>query len=134
MLQNEPTAVNLSSTNANVARQLANDLSTLHYRVHPNIDVIGSEWCSALKNIYALIITATSAFAFNTQENFNAALFHAIHQELSHLSRYVGGDASTAFSLSGLGDIWVTCRKGRNGQFGHHWGSGQFAPSYIKNA
>ena len=44
----------------------------------------------------------------------------------------MGGNESTAFSLAGLGDIWVTCRKGRNGQFGNQWGGSTLTPEQIK--
>jgi glycerol-3-phosphate dehydrogenase (NAD(P)+) len=97
-------------------------------------DIMGHQWAAALKNIYAILINASSAFSFATQENFNAAIFHAIHRELSELIARVGGDKDTAFSLSGLGDIWVTCRKGRNGKFGHHWGTAPLTPLQVNSA
>ena len=84
-----------------------------------------------LKNIYAILIMASSAFTFNTQENFNAALYHAIHHEMAAVLKAMGGNESTAFSLAGLGDIWVTCRKGRNGQFGNQWGGSTLTPEQL---
>ena len=132
LLQGEPTSVVLSGTNPPAVNDLAREIASSNYRVHASSDMTGCEWSAALKNIYAILIMASSAFTFNTQENFNAALYHAIHHELASILRAMGGTETTAFSLAGLGDIWVTCRKGRNGQFGHQWGGSTLTPEQIK--
>ncbi len=134
MMQAEPTSVVISSTDGEFAHQLQSQLQTSHYHVKTSTDITGHQWAAALKNIYAILINASSAYSFATQENFNAALFHAVHQELACIIEYLGGNKETAFGLSGLGDIWVTCRKGRNGKFGYHWGTAPLTPAQINSA
>ncbi|GEM_PF-2320705 len=132
MLQGEPTSVVLSGSHYENTMSLASLISSGHYKINTSTDIDGSQWAAALKNIYSILIMATSAHTFNTQENFNAALFTAIHKELSQILECIGGSALTAFGESGLGDIWVTCRKGRNGQFGHQWGGSSYTAGQIK--
>lgn len=134
MLQGEPSSIVLSSDNQSLMKHIQKQLQTPHYNVKSSSDMIGHQWAAALKNIYAILINASSAFSFATQENFNAALFQAIHQELADVIARVGGSRETAYSLSGLGDIWVTCRKGRNGKFGHHWGTAPLTPLQVNSA
>lgn len=134
MMQGEPASVVISSENHEFMSHIQRQIQTSNYSVQTCQDMIGHQWAAALKNIYAILINAQSAYSFTTQENLTAALFYAVHHELSEIIARVGGKKETAYSLSGIGDIWVTCRKGRNGKFGHHWGTSPLTPAQINSA
>ncbi|MEM3207935.1 MAG: NAD(P)H-dependent glycerol-3-phosphate dehydrogenase, partial [Halobacteria archaeon] len=97
-------------------------------RVVPLRDRVGVEVCGALKNVYAIGLGAVEGLrrkrGWETLDNLHAALFARSLGEMSALSRAAGGEASTAYTVAGAGDLEVTARAGRNYGFGVLLGSG----------
>lgn len=102
------------------------------YHVTRSDDVIGVELCAALKNFFALGVgTAAGQFermaeARNGAQMHNAvaSLFTQAITELAELVSGLGGDPATVYGLSGVGDLHVTCRAGRNSRMGRLLGLG----------
>ncbi len=92
--------------------------------VYSSLDVIGVQICAAAKNVIAVAFGGMDALA-ETSESFgdNAAslLFAAGLNEIQTLGFAMGAThAETFTSISGVGDLDVTCRSkyGRNRRFG----------------
>jgi glycerol-3-phosphate dehydrogenase (NAD(P)+) len=84
-------------------------------------DVRGVELCSALKNVYAIMV----GVAESRGANLRSLAFSRSLQELSALCGSLGGAPGTALGPAGSGDLYVTSISGRNGEFGRRVGSGE---------
>jgi len=111
-----------------VALELKKAFETEYYRIGISTDVIGAELCAALKNVYAIAIGVVDGLAEAkggiTMENAKATLFSKSIGEMAEIVKNWGGEAETAYGLSGIGDLLVTIRGGRNGMLGRLIGRG----------
>lgn len=112
--------------------QLAAMLRTPYYHVWPNTDMVGVEFCVALKNIYALAVgcvgglLARDGIAENGAVMFNlqAGVFAQGLWETAYIVEQVGGRRESVFTLPAAGDLYVTSMGGRNARMGRYLGSG----------
>ena len=126
------TSVVFTGTDMRAAYRARDYLADPAYRVTMSGDVIGVELCAALKNFFALGVgTASGRFerqgaAANGAEmhNLAAGLFTQAIAELQTLVEKLGGDPATVSGLAGVGDLYVTCRAGRNSRMGRLLGLG----------
>lgn len=92
--------------------------------VYSSLDVIGVQICAAAKNVVAVafgILDAVSETSDDFGDNAKSLLFAAGLNEIQTLGFAMGAThAETFASLSGVGDLDVTCRSqyGRNRRFG----------------
>ena len=56
--------------------------------------------------------------------NAESALFLQAVHELGYIAETLGGRHDTALGLAGAGDLYVTCRAGRNSRMGRLFGLG----------
>ncbi len=100
----------------NLSKLFEND----YYFIKKESDLIGSEVCAALKNIYAIILGYSQIFYSNKEKIFNpeSALFSHCLKEMNSIVVNMGGYSETVYCLSGLGDLHVTSGTGRNGSLG----------------
>ena len=112
------TSVVVANKNIKVAKWIGKQISTKYYRTEFSKDVIGVEICSAIKNIYAMVI--------GSGQNFNTAsdLFQKSVNEMKFLIKYFKGDESTILGLAGIGDLYVSAVGGRNSKMGDFLGKG----------
>jgi glycerol-3-phosphate dehydrogenase (NAD(P)+) len=124
-----PTAVVFASREIAAARGFAELMRTPYYRIEVSTDVPGVESCAALKNFYAIGVSAMrtrhpdsgpAGYAMNPI----AAAFNQAVREIALLSAWMGGERETAFDLAGLGDLHVTVGGGRNSRLGVALGRG----------
>ena len=80
--------------------------------------MIGVEVCSAIKNIYAMIIGAGQSL------NASSNLFQKSIIEMIYLTKYFKGNEETALGLAGAGDLYVSAAGGRNSKMGSYLGMG----------
>ena len=113
------TKVVLSCQEIALAQKYAKLLGNDYYHVEPSSDAIGAAWMGALKNVYAICVGQAG-------ENLNlrSALFSQAVKEMAMWCAHHGGDPATVYGLSGVGDLYVTCQGGRNGQLGHYLSQG----------
>ena len=101
------TAVTVASTD----RYLANDLMALFtsssFRALYSPDVIGVEVGGAVKNVIAIAAGMSEGLGLGT--NAMAALVTRGCGEMRRLVTNLGGESSTVFGLSGVGDTFGTC-------------------------
>ena len=112
------TSVVVANKNIKVAKWIGKQISTKYYRTEFSKDVIGVEICSAIKNIYAMVI--------GSGQNFNTAsdLFQKSVNEMKFLIKYFKGDQTTILGLAGIGDLYVSAVGGRNSKMGDYLGKG----------
>lgn len=124
-----PTAVVFAARNVRAAQAFAELMQTSCYRIQVSADVAGVEACAALKNFYAIGVSAMrtlypddgpAGYAMNP----SAAAFNQAVREIAALSVWMGGERDTAFDLAGLGDLHVTVGGGRNSRLGVALGRG----------
>ena len=112
------TSVIVANKNINVAKSIGRKISTKYYFIEYSNDVVGVEVCSAIKNIYSMIIGAGQSL------NSSSNLFQKAVLEMRYLNRYFKGKDKTIFGLAGMGDLYVSAAGGRNSKMGSFLGKG----------
>ena len=118
---------------ADAVERLAEAFQTAYYHVWTTTDLVGLEYCAALKNAYTLGV----GFALGLLEkaggrdaagahmhNLAAALFGEACTELERMLELVGGTRRFAYGLPGAGDMYVTSVGGRTIRCGALLGKG----------
>lgn len=126
------TAVSASSYDINKAKFIQQIFSNDYFRVYTNDDVIGTEYCSALKNVVALACGMLEGLGF--KDNTRAALITRAMNEIKNFVVFFGGKEKTCLGLSGYGDLILTCtsKTSRNYMAGYEIGKYGY-DSFIKN-
>lgn len=119
------TSVIIANKNINFAKKIGKRISTKYYLNEFSRDIIGVEVCSAIKNIYAMIIGAGQSL------NTSSSLFQRSINEMKYLTKYFKGKEETVYSLAGIGDLYVSAVGGRNSKMGEFLGKG-FKFKYAK--
>ncbi len=112
------TSVIVASKNINLAKKIGKMISTKYYLTEFSKDIIGVEVCSAIKNIYSMIIGAGQSL------NASSNLFQKSVTEMSYLTKYFKGNHETTLGLAGIGDLYVSAAGGRNSKMGSFLGKG----------
>jgi glycerol-3-phosphate dehydrogenase (NAD(P)+) len=112
------TSVVIANKNLKVAKSIGKLISTKYYSAEYSKDIIGVEVCSAIKNIYAMIIGAGQSL------NSSSNLFQKSLIEMKYLTRYFKGKDETTLGLAGVGDLYVSAAGGRNSKMGSYLGKG----------
>ena len=127
-----PTTCVVSAHNKELTLYLQNIFMNPSFRVYTSPDMIGVEIGGALKNVIAL--AAGIADGLNYGDNTKAALITRGIKEISALGVAMGGEQSTFYGLTGLGDLIVTCASmhSRNRRAGILLGQGKTIDEAIK--
>ena len=112
------TSVIIANKNINTAKKIGKMISTKYYLTEFSKDIIGVEVCSAIKNIYSMIIGAGQSL------NASSNLFQKSVVEMSYLTKYFKGNQETTLGLAGVGDLYVSAAGGRNSKMGGYLGKG----------
>jgi len=116
-----------------VVERLAAAFRTPYYHVWTTTDLVGLEYCAAMKNAYTVgVALAYGALqkaggtdaAGAHMHNLAAALFGQACTEMARILEVVGATRSFAFGLPGAGDMFVTCVGGRTIRLGTLLGKG----------
>ena len=112
------TSVVIANKNINFAKKIGKQISTKYYLTEFSRDVIGVEVCSAIKNIYSMIIGAGQSL------NASSNLFQKSIIEMKYVTKYFKGKEETTLGLAGAGDLYVSAAGGRNSKMGSYLGKG----------
>ena len=112
------TSVVIANRNITFAKRIGKIISTNYYLTEFSNDIIGIEVCSAIKNIYSMIIGAGQSL------NASSNLFQKSIIEMKYLVRYFKGKEETILGLAGVGDLYVSAAGGRNSKMGSYLGKG----------
>jgi glycerol-3-phosphate dehydrogenase (NAD(P)+) len=74
--------------------------------LEPHADITGLSWCAVLKNVYAMLFGMADELGLG--DNMRGYLTVATLAELVSVLTQLGGDAATAGTLAGLGDLVTT--------------------------
>lgn len=127
LAERRPTAVVYASRDQGAAAVMQKLLATPYYRVSLSDDPVGVEACAALKNFYAIGVSAMLGRHLRDGEpvkNPVAAAFQQAVDEMARLTPWLGGARDTAYGLAGIGDLHVTVGGGRNSRLGRLLGEG----------
>ena len=112
------TSVVIANKNIKNAKSIGKIISTKYYLTEYSKDVLGVEICSAIKNIYSMIIGAGQSL------NSSSNLFQKSILEMRYLIKYFKGQDETISGLAGVGDLYVSAAGGRNSKMGSYLGKG----------
>ncbi len=112
------TSVVIANKNLKIAKSIGKQISTKYYETEYSKDVRGVEVCSAIKNIYSMIIGAGQSL------NSSSNLFQKSILEMQYLIKYFKGKDETILGLAGVGDLYVSAAGGRNSKMGSYLGKG----------
>lgn len=116
--QDLPAISSIASEDYNFALTLSNYLSSDHFRIYPNDDIIGTQVMGAVKNVLAIATGIVIGKEFG--ENAKAAVISRGMCEIANLSLARGGKIETLLAPAGFGDIHLTCsnQTSRNTAYG----------------
>ena len=112
------TSVVIANRNIKIAKSIGKMISTKFYHTEYSTDIIGVEVCSAIKNLYSMIIGSGQSL------NASSNLFQKSIIEMRYLTKYFKGKDETTFGLAGVGDLYVSAAGGRNSKMGSYLGKG----------
>ena len=118
LVRKKQTSVIVANKNINIAKWIGKKISTRYYLIEYSKDIVGVEICSAIKNIYSMIIGAGQNL------NASSSLFQKSLNEMKYLIKYFKGKETTIESLAGVGDLYVSAAGGRNSKMGSYLGKG----------
>ena len=116
-------AVSINKKAAKLVQSLFNN--SKYFRVYTSYDLVGSELCGALKNIYAIASGMLSGIGLG--DNAKAGLISRAHVEMRRFVLSFGASEETIYGLTGLGDLVVTTTSvhSRNFQAGYRLATGK---------
>lgn len=125
IVQGMATAVTIASTDRLLAKDLMALFTSDSFRALYTPDVIGVEIGGAVKNVIAIAAGMSEGLGLGT--NAMAALVTRGCGEMRRLVTSTGGESSTVFGLSGVGDTFGTCfgPLSRNRMVGYRIGQGE---------
>jgi len=130
------TAVVYNSRNLELAEKIKREFETRYYKISVSDDVLGAELSASLKNVYAIAIGWFDGLAKKKDglemNNAKSAFFVQAVREMAYIVERMGGRRETVYGLSGIGDLMVTARGGRNGMFGMLMGTGLSAVEALE--
>ena len=112
------SSVVIANKNTKIAKSIGKLISTNYYKIEYSKDVRGVEVCSAIKNIYSMIIGAGEGL------NTSSSIFRKSISEMVYLTKFFKGKEKTVYGLAGLGDLYVSAVGGRNSKIGGYLGKG----------
>lgn len=118
-----PTALTLAASDAALAQDLAEVLSSASLRIYHSNDPRGVEIGGAAKNVLA--IAAGIAIGLGYGESARAALVARGFAELRRFGEAFGAQSETLMGLSGLGDVVLSCASAQSRNFAYGLALGQ---------
>ena len=119
-----PTAIVLAGNNLDYLHKIHALLHHHAMRVYESQDLIGVQWCGAVKNVIAIACGISDGLHYGS--NAKAALITRGLAEMSRIGIHLGGKQETFMGLAGVGDLVLTCTddQSRNRRFGLAIGQG----------
>ena len=108
----------IANKNIIKAKSIGSLISTKYYKIEYSNDVKGVEICSAIKNIYSMLIGSGEG------SNTSSSIFTKSINEMMYLTKHFKGKEETVYGLAGIGDLYVSAVGGRNSKMGEYLGKG----------
>ncbi len=109
-----PSATVIACEDDDVAGVLQQAITCDTFRVYTNDDIVGVEYCGAVKNPIAVAVGMSDGLGFG--DNSRASLITRSVAEMTRLGLVQGAHLATFTGLAGIGDLIATCtsRHSRN--------------------
>jgi len=109
-----PSATVIAAADEAMAVELQKAVTSDTFRVYTNDDVVGVEFCGAVKNPIAVAVGMSDGLGFG--DNSRASLITRSIAEMTRLGMIQGAHVATFTGLAGIGDLIATCtsRHSRN--------------------
>ncbi len=109
-----PSATVIAAADEALALALQAAITSDTFRVYTNDDVVGVEFCGAVKNPIAVAVGMSDGLGFG--DNSRASLITRSVAEMTRLGMIQGAHIATFTGLAGIGDLIATCtsRHSRN--------------------
>ena len=109
-----PSATVIAAADETMALALQAAITSDTFRVYTNDDVVGVEFCGAVKNPIAVAVGMSDGLGFG--DNSRASLITRSVAEMTRLGMIQGAHIATFTGLAGIGDLIATCtsRHSRN--------------------
>ena len=109
-----PSATVIACEDDDVAAVLQQAITCDTFRVYTNDDIVGVEYCGAVKNPIAVAVGMSDGLGFG--DNSRASLITRSVAEMTRLGLVQGAHLATFTGLAGIGDLIATCtsRHSRN--------------------
>jgi glycerol-3-phosphate dehydrogenase (NAD(P)+) len=109
-----PSATVVAAADEGLAVTLQGAITSDTFRVYTNDDVVGVEFCGAVKNPIAVAVGMSDGLGFG--DNSRASLITRSIAEMTRLGMIQGAHLATFTGLAGIGDLIATCtsRHSRN--------------------
>ena len=136
VIKKDPIGFVVATKNQMSKEIVAKAFSTKYTKIEYTNDIIGTELCGSIKNVFAISLGILDGLGSNDSTR---AMFLA--EELNCLKMIIkklGGNGNTVLTLAGIGDLLLTCTstKSRNHNFGKLLGKGaskKEITNYLKN-
>jgi glycerol-3-phosphate dehydrogenase (NAD(P)+) len=131
MARGMPMAVIVGMTDANARHTLQHLLQNEHLKVETTPDLCGLEFCSTLKNVYAIALGICDGMGLGA--NTKAFVGTLAVEEMGRICAALGGRDDTVVGLAGLGDLLTTgySQHSRNRTVGEKLGAGADWKSFV---
>ncbi len=125
IVRGRPAPTVVASLNAGAALEAQAIINSSVFRVYTNTDIVGVEFCGALKNIIAL--GAGICDGLGLGDNAKSGLMTRGLAEIARLGIAAGANPATFAGLAGMGDLVATCSSvlSRNHYVGEQLASGK---------
>ena len=122
-----PSATVIAAADEAMALALQEAITSDTFRVYTNDDVVGVEFCGAVKNPIAVAVGMSDGLGFG--DNSRASLITRSIAEMTRLGMIQGAHIATFTGLAGIGDLIATCtsRHSRNRLAGELLAKGRLA-------
>ena len=129
----KPTATTIACEQEHCAEDLAAMIGTKYFRPYTTTDIISPQIGGSVKNVIALAAGIIEGAGLG--DNARAALITRGLNEMTRLSKKMGGHLRTMMGMCGLGDLILTanCTQSRNFSFGYEVGRMGNASSLIES-
>eukprot|EP01033_Poteriospumella_lacustris_P005240 gene5239-3746_t len=133
IMESQPTAVVIASTEASLAKELAEMLSCIEFRCHTSSDVAGVELGGAIKNVLAIAAGMCEGLGYGM--NTMSSLITRGCVEMSRMGLIMGAREETFVGLSGVGDTFATCLGplSRNRRVGYRLAKGESLSAILES-
>lgn len=123
----------IASGNHKIASTLQELISSEHFRVYLNKDIIGIEIAGALKNVIAIASGISDGLGFSISTK--AALISRGLTEIAKIAIKEGGKSKTLLGAAGIGDLIATCcsKDSRNYKVGYLLAKGKKLKTILKD-
>ncbi len=126
-----PSATVIACADEEVAHVLQHAITGETFRVYTNDDIVGVEYCGAVKNPIAIAVGMSDGLGFG--DNSRASLITRSVAEMTRLGVVQGAHLATFLGLAGIGDLIATCtsRHSRNRRAGELLANG-LSPAEVE--